>query len=143
MPSPKVIAAFVLLLMATLLAAGNLWFTAARSTIPLALDAIVLSKEIREEKHPPKDSVYLLRLDNHREMHVDRAVSDALSAGEQIHKDAWSHELRHDRGVLDLHWSADYRGMRWVMPGALLVMAALAVVAIGPRKETNASAKRR
>jgi hypothetical protein len=63
LPSLKSFVSVILLALAVVLAAGNVWFAAARSTIPLAIDAEVKRKEVRHEKHPPRDDVWILDLE--------------------------------------------------------------------------------
>jgi len=132
----------VLLVIALLLAAGNLWFTAARSTIPLAIDNVVVAKEIRHEKHPPRDDVCLLHLQSGRALHVDAALFDAVAKGATLHKLAWSDVLVHDGRELKLALSIDFVGMTRVMPGLFLILCVtglalrLAVLEHGDRART-------
>ena len=120
----------MLLQVGVLLGAGNIWFTAARSTIPLALDAQLVKKEMREEKHPPKDSVHLLHFAGEGPpLHVDAAIFAAVEPGEQLQKEAWQRELRHNGETLALVWSDDFQGMLRAMPLLLLIMIATAWLA--------------
>lgn len=112
--------ALSLLLGGAALVAGNLWFTAARSTIPLALDGRVASREVRHEKHPGNDDVCLLHFEDGRTLHVDAAVFAAVSAGQRLHKSAWQRSLDRDGVRVPLDWSADARGM-WPTMGVALV----------------------
>jgi len=133
LPSPRFIAAATLFLLALLLAAANVWFVAARSTIPLALDGKVHSKEVRHEKPPPKDDVCLLTIDG-RQVHVDRDVFERMEVGIQVSKEAWSPLLKVNDQDLRLHWSADFRGMIWTMPLTLgVILAALMCLLAGTR----------
>ncbi|MCI0629533.1 MAG: hypothetical protein L0Y44_02635 [Phycisphaerales bacterium] len=120
----------VLLALGAFLAAANLYETAARSTIPLELDSVIRSKEIRREKHPGRDDVHLLRLETGRVLHVDPPIYAALSLGEPVRKSAWSHSLSHGDQTLPLNWSRDFRRMRVVMPLTIAVFAALLVIAV-------------
>jgi hypothetical protein len=86
MPWRKVILIILLFALAALLAGANTWFTAARSTIPLALDTKVLSKEIRREKHEGKDDVCLLELEGLGQIQVDREIYDSVAVGETLEK---------------------------------------------------------
>jgi hypothetical protein len=124
--SPRVWCAVELLTIGAALAAGNLWFTAARSTIPLGIDGTVMGKEVRREKHPPHDSVFLLKLDGGYLVHVDAPVYEAVQTGERIAKTDWSRELKHGSQTLTLGWSPDFHGMRWAMPVVILIMLAAA-----------------
>ena len=121
----KVAPVILLFALAALLAGANAWYTAVRSTIPLALDAKVLGKEVRREKHEGKDDVCLLRLEGLGQVQVDREVYDAVAVGETLRKEWLSHELRHDGKALELHWSRDHQGMLAVMPICLGILATL------------------
>jgi len=116
----------VLLLLGAALVAGNLWYTAARSTIPLAIDGRVASREIRFEKHPGGDDVCLLTLADGRVLHVDAALFTALGDGQSLHKRAWERTLERDRQSLPLAWSADAQGMWRTMSVALVALIVLA-----------------
>lgn len=125
MPWRKLVTILLLFALAAILAGGNIWFTAARSTIPLALDTRVLGKEVRREKHEGKDDVYMLQLDGLGAMQVDREVFDHVEVGQTLQKDRHSLQLRHGDQVLDLHWSRDHQAMLKAMPICLLLLAAL------------------
>lgn len=125
MPWRKIIPIVLLFALAAVLAGANTWFTAARSTIPLALDTEVLSKEIRREKHEGKDDVCLFELAGLGQIQVDREIYEAVAVGETLQKERHSHELRHGGKILQLHWSHDHQGMLMAMPIYLCVLAAL------------------
>ena len=131
MLSPRVLTLVGLFVMALALAGGNLWFAAARSTIPLALDTTVLRKETRHEKHPPKDDVCFLYTNSEGVLHVDQPVYDAVNEGDRLRKAAWSRQLMHDEQQISLAYSADLRGLLVVMPGILAAMVGLAGIAVG------------
>ena len=104
-----------------LLAAGNLWFAASRSTIFWALDTVVSEKATRFEKHRGKDDVYLFWLDG--DVHqVDQRVYDAVHPGCRLHKMRFSMDLRIDGKVTRLAFSRDTFGMSLAMPLVLLVV---------------------
>src|SRR5581483_9820942 len=115
-----------LLLVAFVLAAGNVWFTMARSAIPLRLDAVATSKEVRQEKHPRRDDVWLIGLEPAGVIQVDEAVFDQVVVGERLIKQRWSRTLRCDEREVELDWSAEARGMWWAMPLAVAVIIAAA-----------------
>ena len=123
----KPLAAALLLVAAAALAGANVWFAAARSTIPLQLRAVVTGKVVRHEKHPPKDDVCLLNLGPHGIIHVDREVFDAVHATDALRKDRWSRMLFATGRQVKLGWSADVRGMVWAMP--LVCLLALVTAA--------------
>ena len=108
--------ALVLLAIAAVLAAGNVWFAAVRSTIPLQLDSVVAGKEVRHEKHPPKDDVCLLDLGEQGTIHVDQAVFDAVALGDRLAKARWSSVLSVNGRSVEFAWSGDVRGMVRAMP---------------------------
>lgn len=113
-----------LFLLGIVLAVANVWFAAARSTIPLRLDGKVVAKRQLSEKHPGKDDVYLLDLNQQGLVQVDQHVFDAVTAGETIRKPRWSQQLEHNGHTTDLEWSVDVHGILWTMPGSLIVMLA-------------------
>lgn len=90
MRSPRLLAAIGLLLTAVAITAANLWFAAARSMIPLALDDVVVERRVLAEKHAGIDDVYLLDLQHRGRLVVDKAVYDALVEGSPVRKSAWS-----------------------------------------------------
>ena len=116
-----------LLLVCLLLAAGNLWITARRSTIPLELNDVVLKKEVRREKHPGYDDVHLLHFQSGRVLEVDEQVFDAVRDGDLIEKSAWARDLRHGSHTSQLSWSRDFRGMTWAMPIVVLILGVTAM----------------
>ena len=123
-----------LLLIGLLLAAANLWVTAARSTIPLALDGMIFAREIRHEKFPGYDDVFFIILDGGRRLHVDKPVYLGVEIGDLVEKRRFEKSLivSHSNGELkkvELTPSADHLGMHRVMPIALGVAIALAGVA--------------
>jgi hypothetical protein len=126
---PRVLTIIVLLLIAFALAGGNLWFAAARSTIPLELDLVIVRKETRHEKHPPKDDVYLLHA-SASTLHVDQVVYDAVHEGDRLRKTAWSRQLAADGRQIPLAYSRDVRGMMFAMPCTLTVVLLLAAIAV-------------
>lgn len=125
MPWRKVIPIPLLGTLALVLAGANTWFTAARSTIPLALDTKILGKEVRGEKHPGKDEVYLLDLQGLGQIQVDQEIYDRVEVGERLKKDRHARQLRHGENVLDLPWSRDHQAMVKAMPICLALLAAL------------------
>lgn len=127
MPWPKLLSSGSLVLLACLLAAANIWFAAARSTIPLRLSDKILGKEIRREKHQGRDDVHLLHLERRGQVQVDREIFESVQVGQTLQKEGWSHELKHGDQIVTLHWSQDYRGLLRAMPGCLAVLIAMAV----------------
>lgn len=119
-------AAVLLLILGAALVAGNLWFTAARSTIPLAIDGRIASREIRFEKHPGHDDVCLLHFEDGRKLHVDASVFAAVDVGQWLYKSAWERSLYCHGATVPLEWSADAQGMWRTMGVALVALVAVA-----------------
>jgi hypothetical protein len=111
-----------------LLAIANLWFTAARSLIPLAVDARLVSKERRPEKHAGIDDVYLLTLAGGRTIQVDEAIYEFAAEGDQLRKAAWSNQLQSGTETIRLQFARDFRRMLWVMPATIAAAAVLCVL---------------
>lgn len=130
MPSPKSIAAVLLLTLGLGLAGANVWFTAARSTIPLRLEGTVTNTEVRREKHPGRDDVFLIKLQSQPAIQVDEPVYRAMAIGQRVAKPRWSRQLRIDDRTLPLAWSRDCGGMIASMPMVLLVLAGTMAAAI-------------
>jgi hypothetical protein len=124
LPSPRSFIASALLSLALMLAAANVWFALSRSTIPLRLDATVMHKEVRHEKHPPKDDVCLLDLGPAGTFQVDQELFDRVAVGQRLVKAPWSRQLQASGQTIELRWSADTRGMIWAMPLVCIVMLA-------------------
>ncbi len=128
MRSPRTLSLVALLALAGAFAGGDLWYTAARSTIPLELNGTIVSKQRRTEKWRGVDDVYLLVLDSGRRVQVDAAVFDAVAERQMIRKQPWERTLEADGNTIPLDWSADVRGMLWAMPLTVLVCAAVGVM---------------
>ena len=127
MRSPRLLAAIGLLLTAVAIAAANLWFAAARSMIPLALDDVVVERRVLAEKHAGIDDVYLLDLQHRGRLVVDKAVYDVLVEGSPVRKSAWSKRPLLGEQTIDLAWSADLRGLAMVMSAALVILVGMLV----------------
>ena len=126
----RVAVAIVLFLGGAVLATGNVWVTAARSTIPLTIDAEVIGKETRHEKHPGFDDVHLLTLSDGRTLQFDTPVFTELSEGEPLSKQAWEYSLEHGGQRTALGWSEDFYGMRWAMSLAMGLLTILTLVTV-------------
>ena len=83
--------------------------------------------EMRREKHPGKDDVYLLKLHSGQVLQIDRTIAQAIESGSRITKEAWSRKLHVDSRVVDLGWSPDFQGMTKAMPSILVVVMSTAV----------------
>lgn len=135
---PKITAVLLLFVLAAIFAVANIWYTAVRSTIPLALDTTVLSKEVRREKHEGKDDVYLLELEGLGLTQVDREIYERTDVGEALRKERLSRELRHGNQLLTVHWSRDCLGMLTAMPLCLGSLAVLLIMALGSARSDGA-----
>jgi hypothetical protein len=130
--------AVLLLVIGLGLAIANVWFTAARSTIPLDLNGMVTSMELRREKHPGRDDVFLLKLHSSPEFQVDEVVYRAIDIGERLRKPRWSRRLVHDTETLNLTWSRDCRGMMTAMPLFVLILLATCLATCWQRRRPTA-----
>jgi hypothetical protein len=115
------------------LCAGNLWFTAARSTIPLTLAGQLVDKEQRIEPRAGIDDVFLLTIldddaSQPRVVRVDEFVYQAVEAGQRLEKQRWSAMLQHGEQVTLLEWSLDFRRMWMAMPLVMATMALLVMI---------------
>lgn len=108
-------------------AASGAWSLVARSTIPAALDGTVTAVEVRHEKHPGVDDVWLVSVDRGALVHVDRAVAAMLSEEDRIEKGAWDTTLVVNGEPHALSLSPDARSMLVLAPlvAALIVGLAL------------------
>ena len=137
MPSPRSFSIPALLLLGVLFAGGNLWFTAARSTIPLRVSGTVTHKQRLIEKTPGVDDVYIMTLDGKRPFQIDGHLFDAIGQGQFIRKTALSRTLEIDGRTFTLAWSRDFRGMMWAMPLTVVICVALGVMAGSPRQDAE------
>ena len=136
MPSPeppghRVALALIAAVVVAFAAAGT-WALVARSTIPVAIDAEVTSVEVRGEKHPGVDDVWLVGLDG-RTHHFDAAVARAVAVGDRVVKERFSRTLLVDGEPVPLRLSDDARAMLWVAPGTAVVTVAVAAL-LGKRR---------
>ena len=126
-------AALVLVAAGVLFAALAGWTMVARSTIPTALDGTVTKIEVRPEKHPGVDDVWMVSIDGEAR-HLDRAVAELLTEGTRVRKDAWDTRLVVGDQVRTVALSRDAERMLFLAPGiagGLLVL--LVVVVRKPR----------
>ena len=117
----------MLLCLALAFAALNIAAMLGRSLIPRSLDAAVERIEVRPEKRPGVDDVWLVHLDG-RAVHVDAEIAEGLRAGDRLSKVAWSPTLRIDESTARLALSRDARGMLWVMVVTFLACVSAAMV---------------
>lgn len=129
MPSPETATArrtvvVILVTLAALFAALAAWSLAARSTIPLPLDGTVTQVEVREEKHPGVDDVWMVYIDGDPR-HLDAELAAALEVGDRISKDRWETSLVVNDTTRDLTLSDDARAMFGVAPLSVLLAVLL------------------
>lgn len=119
-PSRAVAAATFLLVLAVAFALVSVAAMVSRSAIPHALDGTVAHIEVRREKHPGVDDVWLVHLDDGSRLHVDAATAQRLDEGSRVRKPAWQATLAVDGEPVRLALSDDAIGMLWVMPLTVL-----------------------
>ncbi len=94
---------------------GNLVVTFHRSGIPVKLEGTVTKIEMRREKHPGLDDVYLVRVGD-RTMHLDTDLGRHIRKGDRVSKRRWQSTLQTPRGPVRLHPSKDFWRMLIWMP---------------------------
>ena len=129
MPSPEtarrtVVALFVTL--AVIFAVLAAWSLAARSAIPLNLHGTVTQVEVREEKHPGVDDVWMVYIDDDPR-HLDAELAADLEVGDRISKDRWETDLVVNDAARELTLSDDARAMFGVAPLSVLLATLLAL----------------
>jgi hypothetical protein len=117
----------VLVVMAVLFAGLAAWSLAARSAIPLTLDGTVTQVEVREEKHPGVDDVWMVYIDGDPR-HLDSELAADLEVGDRIRKDRWETSLVVNDTTRDLALSDNARTMFGVAPLSVLMAALLALL---------------
>ena len=110
----------------------NIGATVHRSLIPVGLDGTVARVEVRREKHPGIDDVWLVDV-GQRRVHADASIAQRLPEGTAVSKPPWSATLTADGQRIPLRLSGDAVGMLWVMP--LAVAAAAAAMAAARRRQ--------
>jgi hypothetical protein len=100
--------------------------TVSRSLIPHGIDAAVTEIEVRREKHPGIDDVWLVHLDDGRRLHADAEIARRLDDGAQLTKAPGQTQMTIDGTTLPLTLSGDAIGMLWVMPLTLITAIATA-----------------
>lgn len=101
---------------------GNIWYAAARSTIPLSLKGTVTKKQVGTEKHPGVDDAYMITLDSRQTLCIDKLPFDAMATGDAIEKKAWQRELQVVGNAVGLKWSQDFYGIAGCMAAAAVIM---------------------
>jgi hypothetical protein len=120
-------AAVALVASGLLFAALAAWSLVERSTIPAELDGTVTAIELRHEKHPGVDDVWMVSIDDGGLRHVDAEVATLLEEGDRVQKDSWDSTLVVDGNPHQVALSEDARAMLVLAPVLAGVIAALAV----------------
>jgi hypothetical protein len=128
-----------LMLLAPLLAAGNIWETVSRSLIPYRLDGRVSAIDMVSEPHSDDGTMWLVTVGTQRRV-VDPHVARLLRVGDTVHKAAWSARLLTPRGAVQLSLSRDAHRMFVVMPAVLLTVVGVALVGRPRRASRRVSA---
>ncbi len=135
-------AAAALLVAAVGFALCNVWATFSRSLIPTTIEGPVERVEVRREKHPGVDDVWLVHVGGRR-LHVDAQTAAQLETGLPLRKQAWRRTLFAGGRPIPLHVSAEATGMLLVMPLTLVSAAAAAWSRTRPRRQPASSSSRR
>jgi hypothetical protein len=112
--------------LAALFAALGAWSLTARSAIPLSVDGTVTNIEVREEKHPGVDDVWMVSIDG-KDRHLDAALASDLQVGDTVTKERWETGLSVNGTTRDLDLSGDARAMLGLAPVMVLVAIVLTV----------------
>lgn len=125
MRSPRFWAAATLVVVGLAFAALAAWSLVVRSTIPIEVDGTVTGIELRHEKHPGVDDVWMVSIDGAAPRHLDRDVVSLLTEGAQVRKDAWDTTLLVDGERHVVRLGDDARRMLVLAPligGAFVVL---------------------
>lgn len=131
------LAPFVLALAGIAFAALATWTLVDRSTIPSAIDGTVTAREVRQEKHPGVDDVWLIAVDDGRLRHVDASVAGTLKVGDTLHKSRWDSALFVNGQPRRVQLSRDARAMLWLGP-AIAVLSTTLICAATFRRPRRA-----
>jgi hypothetical protein len=118
-------AALALALSGVAFAALAAWALVARSTIPVELDGRVTAVQVREEKHPGVDDVWMVAVGDAGFRHIDRDVAALLHEGDPVQKKAWDTTLFIDGHAHELSLSDDARAMLALAPLLAALVGAL------------------
>lgn len=133
-------AAVALTVTGVLFAALAAWTLVARSTIPTDLDGTVTGIELRHEKHPGVDDVWMISVNDGDLRHVDNDVAALLDVGGTVEKSAWETTLTVNGEPQPLSLSDDARAMLVLAPIIAVVIAALTLAThllSRPRREES------
>lgn len=119
------VAVVLLLSSAFLFSALGAWSLVERSTIPLALNGTVTEIEVRPEKHPGVDDVWIVWIEG-EPYHLDVAVASKLGVGDRVAKGRWERYLTVNGTDRRVSLSDDAGAMLFLSPAMVLLCAALA-----------------
>lgn len=129
-------AVVLLLAMAFIFSELGAWSLAERSTIPISLDGTITDIEVRSEKHPGVDDVWIVWI-NGTGHHLDAAIASEMSVGEDVSKERWQKHLVVDGAKRPVSLSGEARAMLYLSPVMMLLCAALAL----PRRTRDTKAE--
>lgn len=115
---------------------ANVWYAAARSTIPLALNGTVTQKKIGTEKHPGQDDAYMIAVDDGPLLCIDKLPYEALNFGDNVTKRGWQRSLNVSGHIVSLVWSRDFYGLLWCMLAAVVIMSLMVALTPSPNSLT-------
>ncbi len=121
-------AAIAVALTGVLFAALAAWTLVERSTVPSKLEGTVTAIELRHEKHPGVDDVWMVQVDDGGPRHVDSDVAALLEVGDRVQKDAWDTSLVVDGEPNRVSLSKDARAMVAFAPVLAGLIAALTLL---------------
>ena len=121
-------AAVALVFTGVLFAALAAWTLVDRSAIPADLQGTVTAVELRHEKHPGVDDVWLISVDAGGLRHVDSDVAALVDVGDRVEKDAWDTTLTVNGDPHSLALSDHARAMLTFAPACALLIAALTLL---------------
>lgn len=121
---------------------ANIGLTLRRSLFLSSLDGEVSRIEVRQEKHPGLDDVYLVTVGPKTRV-VDAGIASKLREGDRVHKARFAMHLALSRGGrVATPLSPDSSGMLLAMP-VLMVLGALVLFGVTTTTQTTGSRRRR
>lgn len=96
-----------------------------QTLIPRRVDGTVTRVDVRYEKHPGSDDIYVVTIGGHRPLVVHREVGRRLVEGEHVEKERFSRTLRQGDRTLRLGIPAETRGVLTVTALTLALAAIL------------------
>ncbi|MGQ0843610.1 MAG: hypothetical protein ACT4QF_05705 [Sporichthyaceae bacterium] len=119
-------------LLVLVLAAVLAWELFARSAIPVSFNGTVESITVKDEHPGTKNAWFVTIGESSRQ--VDPAFGRQLALGQQVHKDAWSREIRIGPKTVRLRPSSEAKAAWLFGPAAVAVSAFLALAPVSPAR---------